>query len=201
MTLYNNCIFDYICISKSLIFECKLNIKDFNEKQYQKYKSVTNYNIIYLIGTDCIINIYTESIYTTDYKKYLKYIKNIPNLSKPNFLDNIIKNFKIIEIQEIDNIYDYCLDYDYNDIFFINEDRYDLKDIDKKNMYYIFTMNNIDKSEYLNIQYVNCKSNMNVKIIYYIEKYRKNKNIHIPNPDKIVSEYIYENNLINIIIL
>jgi len=32
---YENCIFDFLNISTNIIYECKLNIKDFNEDQYK----------------------------------------------------------------------------------------------------------------------------------------------------------------------
>ena len=38
MDTQKNCIFDFINIATNTIFECKLNIKDFNDEQFKKYK-------------------------------------------------------------------------------------------------------------------------------------------------------------------
>lgn len=64
---YENCFFDFININSSIIYECKLNIKDYKEDQYQKYLTILNkFNIIYLIGNDCVIDTCNRLIYTTD---------------------------------------------------------------------------------------------------------------------------------------
>ena len=34
---YQKCIFDFICIPKITIYECKLGLKDFNEEQFKTF--------------------------------------------------------------------------------------------------------------------------------------------------------------------
>ena len=54
---YRNCFFDFLNISKKVIYECKLGLKDFNKEQYEKYLlALKEYNIIYLIGRDIVID-------------------------------------------------------------------------------------------------------------------------------------------------
>lgn len=99
---YENCIFDFLNISTNIIYECKLNIKDFNEEQYKKYLLILNkYKIIYLIDKDCIIDIDNKIIYTSDTAKYTLYISKIPLMKKSSKFDDIIVDFKIKEIKVI----------------------------------------------------------------------------------------------------
>ena len=101
---YENCIFDFINISTNTIYECKLGIKDWNEKQHSKYLVTLNkYKIIYLISYDCIINMEKSTIYTLNKEKYEKYLTNIPNIKSTNF-DKIIENFEIISIEDLSQI-------------------------------------------------------------------------------------------------
>lgn len=98
---YENCIFDFINISTNTIYECKLGIKDWNEKQHSKYLVTLNkYKIMYLISYDCIINIEKSTIYTLNKEKYEKYLANIPIIKSTNF-DKIIEHFKIISIENL----------------------------------------------------------------------------------------------------
>ena len=100
--LNENCIFDFLNISTNTIYECKLNIKDFNEEQYKKYLIILNkYKIIYLIDRDCIIDIDNKIIYTEDTTKYMLYISKIPLTQKPSKFDEIIVDIKIKEIKVI----------------------------------------------------------------------------------------------------
>lgn len=99
---YEECIFDFINIDKNTIYECKLALKDFNEEQYNKYLiTLDKFNIIYLIGDDCIIDTKNEVIYTSNYEKYLTYLSCIDSMSKPSKFDLIIKKFKIQKIKNI----------------------------------------------------------------------------------------------------
>ena len=89
---YEKCIFDFINISSNTIYECKLNITDYNEKQHTKYLHTLNkYNIVYLIGNDCIINMNRKEIYTGS---------NVSNL-KLNKLTELVKDFVLTEIKNI----------------------------------------------------------------------------------------------------
>jgi len=103
---FKNCFFDFINIRTNTIFECKLNLKDFNDDQYEKYKLILNkYRIIYLIGTDCVIYIEKKRIYTTDPSKYFLYISQIKYNSKLSYIDNLIQDFKIIKINDISSLF------------------------------------------------------------------------------------------------
>lgn len=101
---YNNCIFDFLNIPKSVIYECKLGLKDFNEEQHKKYILILDtYTIIYLIGTDCVVDIEKKTIFTSDKKKYLEYIMNIPTLREPSKFDDMIIQFPIEEVENVEN--------------------------------------------------------------------------------------------------
>lgn len=102
--VYGECIFDFIHIPTNKIFECKLNFKDFDEKQFNKYQlTLDKYNIVYLIGKDCIIDTDMETIYTTNMKEHLLYQCNIPLLKNISKFDEIIFDY---DIYEVDNIKD-----------------------------------------------------------------------------------------------
>lgn len=101
---YNNCIFDFINIPENIIYECKLNLKDFNEEQYNKYLIALNeYKIYYLISDDCIINTFEKKIYTNDIRKYFLYQTNIPLLSKPSKFDDLILEYELIYTENIES--------------------------------------------------------------------------------------------------
>jgi hypothetical protein len=98
---FEKCIFDFINISTSTIFECKLNLKDFNEEQHKKYLLTLNkYRIIYLIGNDTVINIEKSIIFTKNKGKYNLYIHNIPNMKDKSKFDELISNYTIIEVND-----------------------------------------------------------------------------------------------------
>ena len=102
---YEKCIFDFICIPNNTIFECKLGLKDFNEEQFDKYQiTLDKYNIIFLIGQDCVINLDLETIYTNDMKKYILYQCNIPLLKNPSKFDEMIFDFDIHEVEDLSNV-------------------------------------------------------------------------------------------------
>jgi hypothetical protein len=99
---YQNCIFDFIHIPANTIYECKLGLKDFNEEQFVKYETIMNrFNIVYLIGYDCVINMDLETIYTTDLMKYVLYQCNIPTMKTVSKLDEIIFDYDIAEIEDL----------------------------------------------------------------------------------------------------
>lgn len=101
---YEKCIFDFLNISKNILYECKISLKDYNQNQHRKYLlSLNKYNIMYLIDTNCVIDMNKKLIYTTNPSEYLLYIYNIPLLPKISGLDEIIKDFDIIEIDDIRN--------------------------------------------------------------------------------------------------
>jgi hypothetical protein len=100
---YNHCIFDMINIGSRTLYECKLGLKDFNEDQHRKYLVTlgTRYTIIYLIGTDCVINMNDQKLYTTELGKYYAYILKIPKLKKPSKFDTILKDYEVEEVNDI----------------------------------------------------------------------------------------------------
>jgi hypothetical protein len=100
---YQKCIFDFLHINNNVIYECKLNLKDFNEDQHRKYLlTLGTYKIIYLISRDCIINLQDKKIYHTNLNdKYSSYIANIPTMKNPSKFDDLIFNYEIIKIEDI----------------------------------------------------------------------------------------------------
>jgi hypothetical protein len=103
---FKNCFFDFINIATNTIFECKLNLKDFNEEQFEKYKMILDrYRIIYLINTDCVIHISKKVIYTSDPPKYFLYLSQLPYNKKLSYLDSLIKEFKIIKVTDISTLF------------------------------------------------------------------------------------------------
>jgi hypothetical protein len=102
---YEKCIFDFICIPKNTIYECKLGLKDFNEEQFNKYQVTLNkYNIIFLIGNDCVINVDLETMYTNNMEKYILYQCQIPLLKSPSKFDDLIFDFDICEMDELSSV-------------------------------------------------------------------------------------------------
>ena len=103
---YEKCIFDFINISTNTIFECKLSLKDFNSDQHNKYiLTLDKYRIIYLIGYDCVINMERKIILTSDVDKYKMYQINIPYMNNPTEFDQLIKDFDIIEVEDLSTIF------------------------------------------------------------------------------------------------
>jgi len=99
---FEKCIFDFINISTNTIFECKLGLKDFDLKQYQKYRKVLGkYRIIYLIGYDCVISMERGTIYTSNVNKYMVYQFKIPMMKKPSKFDELIKEFEIVYREDL----------------------------------------------------------------------------------------------------
>lgn len=103
---YCNCIFDFINITTNTIFECKLGMKDFSDDQYNKYKLTLNkYRIIYLIATDAVIDMEKCIIYTTNKSYYQGYIDKIPLMKEASYLDNLIIEFSLLEILDLDVLF------------------------------------------------------------------------------------------------
>lgn len=96
---FKGCQFDAICIRKKILYEMKLGLKDYDEKQHKKYLATlgTSYIMVFLIGLDAIVNLKDAKIYTTNLGKYYAYILGIPG-KKKTLLDEIIENFEVVEI-------------------------------------------------------------------------------------------------------
>ncbi len=94
---YKNCFFDFLNIKKKTIYECKLGLKDFNQEQYNKYLiTLGEYNIVYLIGRDVIVDIQNKIIIIK--RGFMEFQKDLDTL-KGEFI-NFINNYeiKILEI-------------------------------------------------------------------------------------------------------
>ena len=63
--------------------------------------TLNKYNIIFLIGNDCVINNDLETIYTNNIEKYILYQCQIPLLKNPSKFDEIIFDFDIFEIDDL----------------------------------------------------------------------------------------------------
>ena len=98
-----NCKFDFINIKTSTVFEAKLGFKDFNEKQYTKYKLILNkFRIVYLIAESTIIDLNNKVIYTTDYGFVIEHQVNIPLNDKATYLDEAIFDFDIEPVSSVE---------------------------------------------------------------------------------------------------
>jgi len=103
---YENCIFDFLNIGTKTIFECKLGLKDFDEVQHAKYKvALREYRIIYLIGRDGVIEMERKCIYTNNPNKYSIYLLRIPKMREPSYLDELIQEFDVIEVNDLSTLF------------------------------------------------------------------------------------------------
>jgi len=103
---YEKCIFDFINIATKTIFECKLGLKDFDEDQHRKYKiALKEYRVIYLIARDCVIHMETKSVYTTNPDKYKLYIHNIPSMKISSYLDKLLIDFEVVEVEDLSSLF------------------------------------------------------------------------------------------------
>jgi hypothetical protein len=99
---FSSCIFDFIIISKQLIIEAKLGLKDFNLEQYVKYKTaLEKYKIIYLIGKDAVIVMEEQVIYTTDVNKYTTYQFGILSSKYTGKFDEEIREYIIVHVDDL----------------------------------------------------------------------------------------------------
>jgi len=101
---WEKCIFDFIHINENKIYECKIGLKDFDEDQYRKYLvTLGTYNLIYLISTDAVIDIPSQTIWTTDLASYTSYISTIPTMKSPSKFDAILQDFDVKEVENLSN--------------------------------------------------------------------------------------------------
>jgi len=100
---FRNCFFDFIRIKTNTLYECKLGMKDFNEDQHKKYLTALGYfSMVYLISRDCIVDLKEQIIYTTKPEQYESYFLT---LKEPNKFEEMVKNFPIIEIYNLDEYF------------------------------------------------------------------------------------------------
>lgn len=102
---FENCFFDFLNSKKQTLYECKLGLKDFNSEQYNKYVLALNnsFDMIYLIGNDCIVCLKNKKIYTTEPTKYTLYFITTKNKTK---LDAIIEKFEIVNLEKIEKFFE-----------------------------------------------------------------------------------------------
>lgn len=94
--------FDFLHIKKKLLFECKLNIKDFSEEQYKRYlTTVGYYEIIYLIKKNTIIHIPRKKVYTEDDTTIFKLKQSMKIPSIKTKFDDMIADFQIENVKNI----------------------------------------------------------------------------------------------------
>jgi hypothetical protein len=112
----DHCIFDFIHIRSQTIFECKLGFTEFNKEQFDKYQhTLKGYTIVYLVGNndkairkdhtnDYIIDVSNGKIFLLEKNMadLQTYILNIHLLSKPSYLDNMLKDFEVIPLGNMD---------------------------------------------------------------------------------------------------
>ncbi len=102
---FRDCIFDFLNISASVIYECKLGLKDFNTEQYKRYTvTLDTYNVIYLIARDCVINISEARVYTTDPLFYTLYLCDLPLKNNPTEFDALIADFEVVSVVNISDV-------------------------------------------------------------------------------------------------
>ena len=96
---YKKCIFDFINTKLSILYECKLGLKDFDKTQYNKYlATLGTYTLIYLIGNDCVIDLSAKTIFTTNTMHYKAYLLTVDN---PTDFEKIVQTFSYIEVKNI----------------------------------------------------------------------------------------------------
>lgn len=101
---YRSCVFDFLSINRSTIYECKLNLVDLNMDQYRKYCLVLEpYKIIYLIGRDTIVDMAERRIYTAA----MEHFQRIPIKSKQSKLILKILEFDIEELEDEEELLDF----------------------------------------------------------------------------------------------
>ena len=105
---YKNCCFDFVSIPTKTIFECKLGLKDFDNAQYRKYRiALDEYRLVYIIGYDCVINVFAGVIYTTAIGDYEIYQQEIPTMKRPSKFDELIKDFSVVHVDDLSTLFGY----------------------------------------------------------------------------------------------
>ena len=100
---YKNCFFDFIHIKNSTVYECKLGLKDFNDDQHKKYCITLGvYEMIYLISTDCIVDLGKKMIYSTNPDTYES---RLAAVKEPNKLEKILSKFQMVKLSSIDDYF------------------------------------------------------------------------------------------------
>ena len=93
-----SCFFDFVHIESGTLYECKLGLKDFCPEQYGKYRNVTDFDVVYLVAEDCIVDMTTETLWTTNVPLYTAYVAAVPDLRAPSWLDDMLCTYAIREV-------------------------------------------------------------------------------------------------------
>ena len=104
---FENCLFDFLYPDARILYECKLGLKDFDLDQFRKYNLAleNSFKIVYLISTDCIVDLDKKKIYTVNPASYRNYFFK---LKKPTKLDEVIQNFDIVQIKDVRDYFRSC---------------------------------------------------------------------------------------------
>jgi len=102
----NNNFFDFYNIKTNTVYECKIGLKDFNDEQYNKYTSIKSvFRIIYLISTDCIIDIENRKIYTNNPENYKVFFETMNKKISSKEMIRIISGYEIIKINNVEEYF------------------------------------------------------------------------------------------------
>jgi len=103
---FENCVFDFVVIPTNTVFEAKLGLKDFNQKQYAKYRTVLDkYRVVYLIARDAVIVMERGHIYTTNPDAYRQYQHGIEDFVRPTPFDDLLKIFEVVEVDNLETVF------------------------------------------------------------------------------------------------
>jgi hypothetical protein len=88
------------------LYECKLGLKDYNQEQFEKYKKATGFQFIYLIGTDCVVDMNRKKLYSTVPEKYSsKILQEKGSKKKLNFLEETVCSFSVVPLTKIEDAF------------------------------------------------------------------------------------------------
>lgn len=103
---YNKCIFDFLHIRTNTLYECKLGLKDFNEEQHRKYMlTMGSFSLVYLISTDCIVDLSLKTVFTTDPEQYQTYLRSVPHMKEPSKFDSVIQRFRVVRLPSMETYF------------------------------------------------------------------------------------------------
>jgi len=98
------CIFDFINIRQKRVYECKLGLKDFNKRQYEKYVSSlgSSFKFFFLIDRDCVFDVSSARIYVIDKNKFDQYIQAmLRRKAKLNELEKLACESVVVQVNDI----------------------------------------------------------------------------------------------------
>lgn len=103
---HDNRFYDFVNIRMNTLYECKLGLKDYNPEQFEKYKKATGFQFIYLIGTDCVVDMNRKKVYSTAPEKYSsKTLLEKGSKKKLNFLEETVASFSVVPVVKIEDAF------------------------------------------------------------------------------------------------